>query len=77
MDIKTRVRNILLTPNTEWPVIAEEATPVGTVVTSYVMPLAAIGAVAGFTAGLVGCLCHFSAGTAYPLQPPRRRGFRS
>ncbi|MEO7133693.1 MAG: Yip1 family protein [Vicinamibacterales bacterium] len=55
MDIKTRVRNILLTPNTEWPAIAEEPTQMGTVVTGYVMPLAAIGAIAGFIGGsLVG-----------------------
>ena len=51
MDIKTRVRNILLTPNTEWPVIAEEPTDKGAVVTGYVMPLAAIGAIAGFIGG--------------------------
>jgi hypothetical protein len=53
VDIKTRVQNILLTPNTEWPVIAEEPTPTGDVVTGYVMPLAAIGAVAGFIGGSV------------------------
>jgi len=60
VDIKTRVRNILLTPNTEWPAIAEESTPVGAVVTGYVMPLAAIGAIAGFIGGsLVGMSLPF------------------
>ena len=60
MDIKTRVRNILLTPNTEWPAIAEEPTQVGDVVTGYVMPLAAIGAIAGFIGGsLVGMSLPF------------------
>ena len=60
MDIKTRVRNILLTPNTEWPVIAEEPTDKGAVVTGYVMPLAAIGAIAGFIGGsLVGMSLPF------------------
>jgi uncharacterized membrane protein len=55
VDIKTRVKNILLTPKTEWPAIEAEPTPTGTVVTSYVIPLAAIGAVAGFIGGsLVG-----------------------
>jgi hypothetical protein len=55
LDIKTRVRNILLTPNTEWPVIAEEPADTGGVVTGYVVPLAAIGAIAGFIGGsLVG-----------------------
>ena len=60
MDIKTRVRNILLTPNTEWPAIAEEPTPPGALVSSYVIPLAAIGAVAGFIGGsLVGTTIPF------------------
>jgi hypothetical protein len=53
VDINTRVRNILLTPNTEWPVIAEEPAETGAVVTGYVMPLAAIGAVAGFIGGSI------------------------
>jgi uncharacterized membrane protein len=60
VDIKTRVRNILLTPNTEWPVIAEEPTDKGAIVTGYVMPLAAIGAIAGFIGGsLVGMSLPF------------------
>jgi Yip1 domain len=60
LDIKTRVRNILLTPNTEWPAIAEEPTQVGDLVTGYVMPLAAIGAIAGFIgASLVGMSLPF------------------
>ena len=60
MDIKTRVKNILLTPSTEWAAIAEEPTPTGTVVTSYVIPLAAIGAIAGFIGGsLVGMSLPF------------------
>ena len=60
MDIKTRVKNILLTPKTEWPVIEAEPTPPATIVTSYVMPLAAIGAVAGFIGGsLVGTTVPF------------------
>lgn len=60
VDIKTRVRNILLTPRTEWPAIAEEPAPVGSVVTGYVMPLAAIGAIAGFIGGsLVGMSLPF------------------
>jgi uncharacterized membrane protein len=60
MDIKTRVKNILLTPKTEWPAIEAEPTPTGTVVTSYVIPLAAIGAIAGFVGGsLVGTTVPF------------------
>jgi hypothetical protein len=51
MDLTTRAKNILLTPNTEWPVIAQEQTPTGTLISGYVVPLAAISAVAGFIGG--------------------------
>ena len=43
-----RARNILLTPKTEWPVIAGEPTSVSQLFTGYVLILAAIPAVAGF-----------------------------
>jgi hypothetical protein len=50
-----RAKNICLTPTTEWPVIAAEPTSTGTLITGYVVPLAAIGAVAGFIGGsLIG-----------------------
>jgi hypothetical protein len=48
MDLKQRVKNIVLTPQTEWPVIAAETTPQSALVTGYVLPLAAISAVAAF-----------------------------
>jgi hypothetical protein len=48
MNIVDRAKNICLTPVTEWPVIAEEQTPTGSLMTGYVLPLAAIGSVAGF-----------------------------
>ena len=53
MDIVNRAKNICLTPNTEWPVIAAEPTPPATLITEYVVPLAAIGAVAGFIGGSI------------------------
>jgi MFS family permease len=53
MDIKTRATKICLTPSAEWPVIAQESTPTATLITGYVMPLAAIGAVAGFIGGSI------------------------
>ena len=60
MNLQTRARNILMTPNTEWPAIAEESTPTGSLITGYVVPLAAIGAVAGFIGGsLVGMTLPF------------------
>ena len=55
MGIVDRVKNICLAPSTEWPVIAGERATTGELLTGYVAPLAAIGAVAGFIGGsLVG-----------------------
>ena len=48
MNIVERVKNILVTPGTEWDVIAAEATPPKQLIISYVLPLAAIAAIAGF-----------------------------
>lgn len=48
MNLVERVKNILLSPKTEWPTIAGETTDVKTLYTSYVMILAAIPAVATF-----------------------------
>ncbi|HEY2150938.1 MAG TPA: Yip1 family protein [Vicinamibacterales bacterium] len=48
MDIVQRAQKICLTPATEWPVIAAEPTSTGELITGYAVPLAAIGAVAGF-----------------------------
>jgi hypothetical protein len=60
MDLQTRAKNILLTPNTEWPVIEQEQTSTGNLLTGYVMPLAAIGAIAGFIGGsIVGTTIPF------------------
>jgi hypothetical protein len=60
MNLQNRARNILLTPNTEWPVIAEETTPTSSLITGYVAPLAALGAIAGFIGGsLVGMTLPF------------------
>ena len=43
MALVDRVKNILLQPKTEWPVIEKEFTDSATVYTTYVLPLAAIG----------------------------------
>ena len=53
MSLVDRAKNICLTPNTEWPVIAAEPVSPGPLVTGYVVPLAAIGAVAGFIGGSI------------------------
>jgi hypothetical protein len=48
MALVDRVRNILLTPRTEWTAIEGEAATVASIYTGYVVPLAAIPAIAGF-----------------------------
>ena len=48
MDLVQRAKNIVLTPKTEWPVIAAETVPQGTLITGYVVPLAAVSAIATF-----------------------------
>ena len=58
MDVNqliARVRNILVTPKTEWPVIAAERTTVADLYKNYILILAAIPAVFGFIKGsLIG-----------------------
>ena len=55
MNIVERVKNILVTPKTEWDVIAAESTPPKQIVVSYVIPLAAVAAIAYFiSVSLVG-----------------------
>jgi hypothetical protein len=46
MSIVDRVKNILLSPKTEWPTIAGEATTTQALYTGYIMILAAIGPIA-------------------------------
>lgn len=48
MSLVDRVKRILLSPRTEWAVIETEPATVGSLYTSYIIPLAAIPAVAGF-----------------------------
>ena len=68
MDLKTRARNIVMAPDSEWSVIAEENTPTGTLITGYVVPLAAIGAVAGFIGGsIVGISLPFMGRYRVPI----------
>jgi hypothetical protein len=48
MNLVERVKGIILTPKTEWPIIAGEPGDVGTLFGGYVAILAAIPAVCGF-----------------------------
>lgn len=53
MTLIDRIKNICLTPKTEWPVIAEEAATPGGLLSGYALPLAAVAALAGFVGGSV------------------------
>ena len=53
MNIIERAKNILLTPAQEWEVIAKETTTLSELLNMYVVPLAAIPAVASLVAGFV------------------------
>jgi hypothetical protein len=48
MQLVQRAKNIIVSPRTEWDVIAAEATPARDLVVGYVLPLAALAALAGF-----------------------------
>lgn len=64
MNLIDRVKNIIMTPKTEWGVIAAENTPPKTLVLSYVLPLAGIAAVAGFiSSAIIGHSVPFIGGT--------------
>ena len=68
MDLIGRAKNICLTPNTEWPAIAAEQTQTAELITGYVAPLAAIGAVAGIIGGsIVGISLPFAGTYRVPL----------
>ena len=62
MRLIDRAKNIIVTPKTEWDVIAAETTPPAALVTGYVLPLAAVAAIAGF----IG-MCFV--GITMPLMP--------
>ena len=63
-----RVKAILLTPATEWPVIEREATTAAAIYKGYVAPLAAIGAVASFIGlSLIGIGGFFRVGVGAAL----------
>jgi len=68
MSIVDRIKNICLTPNTEWPVIANEPASTGSLIAGYVAPLAAVSAVAGFIGvSLVGQSGFFTGTYRLPL----------
>jgi hypothetical protein len=53
MDLGARVKNILLSPSSEWPVIAEEPADIRGLYRGYIVPVSAIPPVAGLIGGAV------------------------
>jgi len=53
MNLVERVKNILVSPKTEWPVVEAEKTDVATLYTSYILILAAISPVCSLVGGLI------------------------
>jgi hypothetical protein len=53
MNLIDRAKNILLTPKTEWITIAGESATLSSLLTSYVLPMAAIPAAASVLSGMV------------------------
>lgn len=55
MNLVERAKNMIVTPKTEWDVISLEESDVMTLLKTYVLPLAVLGAVAAFIGqGLIG-----------------------
>jgi hypothetical protein len=63
MALVDRVKNILLSPQTEWPTIAAESATVQSILTGYVLILAAIGPIAialrYFGIGIAGAIVTY------------------
>ena len=66
MALVDRVKNILLTPRTEWEVIDAEPTTVADLYKGYIIPLAAIGPVAS----AIGALAFGYRGFGISYRPP-------
>lgn len=63
-----RIKNILLTPKSEWPVIAPEPTTLSQLFMGYVMPLAALAALLGFVRmSMLGMSTAFGGGFRMPV----------
>ncbi len=65
MNVVDRAKNILITPQAEWPIVNSEKHSAATVLTSYVLPMMVIGVVATFIGlGLIGRPSPFGGNTA-------------
>ncbi|NML20220.1 YIP1 family protein [Pseudoflavitalea sp. G-6-1-2] len=63
MSLIQRAKNILLTPKTEWNVVAGETATMGSLLTGYVLPLAILPAAAAVLGGFL--LSHGMFGVGY------------
>jgi hypothetical protein len=64
LNLIERAKNIMLSPKTEWDAIAVDPTPTATLLTTYVLPLAAASAIAHFiSSALIGTSIPFTGGT--------------
>lgn len=55
INVVDRAKNILITPKSEWAVVDREPFSIGTILTSYILPMLIIGVVATFIGqGLIG-----------------------
>jgi len=64
MNLVDRVKNILITPKTEWPVIEAETSDIASLYTGYIMILAGIAALAGLIGMSFMGMLGFAVGSA-------------
>lgn len=71
MSLVDRAKNIIVSPKTEWEVVASEPADMGSILTSYVVPMALLPAIASFIGyafiGIGGFGGSIMAGVAYAL----------
>jgi len=68
MTLVDRIRNICISPGTEWPVIEHENTPPAELVTGYLLPIVAAAALAGVIgSSIVGATIPFVGTYRTPL----------
>jgi hypothetical protein len=71
MGLVDRAKAILLTPGKEWPNIEQEQTTVGALYQTYILPLAAIGPIAGFIRTTVFGITVPFVNTTFRVSPAR------
>ena len=78
MNLIERVKNILLQPKAEWETISAESTSTGELYQGYIMPLAAIGAVASIIGmSMVGISLPFGGTLRLPITSALAQGVTS